>query len=229
MENAATMNAKNIPIEVKYVDRVKHVMSQHRTCDDELEYAQTISEPADTIEIVTKDDETQVTVSTEQGVYHFTMFRANYVGHASRALIRLLEHFRIRLPIEFVTAHQTFRIFIKGRKIVTSEDKEYPIAERSGVYELVEPVEWMISSAVLDSLYQLSQRFDVSPVELAESAVGTLHTLLTVAEDYQVTPDEIISTLIRLIQQQNEVTDDAPKDSDSTLAPESLDPVSELQ
>ncbi|WP_051663150.1 hypothetical protein [Alicyclobacillus macrosporangiidus] len=204
-------------IEVQYIDRVKHVFSHYRTNDDELSYAQTIDEEAETIEVSTTDGTTTVTVFTTQAVYHFGTFRADYIGHASRALVELLRHFRVNLPIEYVTAHQTFTVYLNGQKVVAGE-REYPIAARSGVFELVEPVEWQISSAVLDTILRLAEEYNVTPVEIVESAVGAFYSLLTLADEYQVEPDEVISLLTTTVAQHHSESDS----SDSTAEPSSI-------
>ncbi|MCL6441900.1 MAG: hypothetical protein K6T83_00295 [Alicyclobacillus sp.] len=190
-------------IEVQYIDRVKHVYSHHRTNDEELAYVRTIDEMAESIEIQTADDKTSVVVFTPQTVYHFTTFRADYIGHASRTLIEALEHFRVRIPIEFVTAHQTFTIYVNGSKIVAGE-QEYSIALRGEIYELVEPVQWFVSSAALDTILRLANEYTVQPVELVESAVGVFSLVIDLAEQHQVTPDEILSTLMTLVNQQRQ-------------------------
>ncbi|MFX4303685.1 hypothetical protein ACOJUR_15695 [Alicyclobacillus tolerans] len=177
--------------QITYIDRVKHVTSEHRTVNEALSFAQTIEEKAEQIRILTANEHTEVTVYTEAAIYHFDQFRADYVGHASKALLSLLEHFGVYLPMTYLTAHQSMDIYLQGNKIVTAEEKEYPIARRGGLYELVEPVQWMISSEVLDTIYQLAQTYDLSPVELVESAVGTLVRLHELSALHQITLDEI--------------------------------------
>ncbi len=185
-------------IEVQFMDRIKHTFSRHRTNDEELAYALTIVEMVERIEVRTADDTTTVEVYTDQGVYHFDTFRADYVGHASRTLVQALEHFGIRLPISFVTSHQTFSVYM-GTKVVARE-KEYPIALRGDFYELVEPIpsDWLISSAILDVLVELAKRFDTHPIEVAESATGLFYSILELADEYQLTPDEVVSAVTSL-------------------------------
>lgn len=185
---------------VEYVDRVKHVWSEYRTNDEELAFALGIEEEAESVDVSTKDGVTNVTVFTTEAVYHFGTFRADYIGHASRALVQLLQHFRINLPIEFVVAHQTFHVYLKGEKIVAGE-REYPIASRSEGYELVEPVEWMVASSVLDVILRLAEEYEVTPEQIVESAVGTFYALLSVAEEHEVEPGTVISMLTEMIKQ----------------------------
>lgn len=182
-------------MQTTFVERVKHVTSEHRTVDEALSFAQTVEEKAEQIRILTANEHTEVTVYTEAAIYHFDQFRADYVGHASKALLSLLEHFGVYLPMTYLTAHQSMDIYLQGNKIVTAVDKEYPIARRGGLYELVEPVQWMISSEVLDTIYQLAQTYDLSPVELVESAVGTLVRLQQISLEQSVTLDDLFDTL----------------------------------
>jgi len=192
---------------VEYVDRVKHVWSEYRTNDEELAFALGIEEEAESVDVSTKDGVTNVTVFTTEAIYHFCTFRADYVGHASRALVQLLQHFRVNLPIDFIVAHQTFHVYLKGGKIVAGE-KEYPIAERSEGYELVEPVEWMIASSVLDVVLRLAEEYEVTPEQIVESAVGTFYALLSVAEENDVEPETVISMLTELMHRHAEHTNE---------------------
>lgn len=182
-------------VQTTFVERVKHVTSEHRTVDEALVFAQTIEEKAEQIRIQTANEHTEVTVYTEAAIYHFEQFRADYVGHASIALLSLLEHFGVYLPMTYLTTHQSMDIYLQGNKIVTAEEIEYPIARRGGLYELVEPVQWMISSEVLDTIYQLAQTYDLSPVELVESAVGTLVRLRQISLEQSITLDDLFETL----------------------------------
>jgi len=182
-----------------YLDRVKHVYAEHPHVDAALEYAQSIEETPERITVATTDEQTVLTVYTAQAVYHFSQFRADYIGHASRALVRCLEHFKLRLPIEYVVAHQTFDVYWEGGKIVIQDDREYLLGSRSGTYELVEPVEWQMSAQVLDTVYTLADAYDLSPVELVESAMGTLVTLLDLARAHDVSPEVLLATLEDLV------------------------------
>ena len=204
-------------IEVQFIDRVKHTFSRHRTNDEELAYALTVLEAVERIDVKTADDATTVEVYTDEGVYHFNTFRADYVGHASRTLVQVLEHFGIRLPISFVTSHQTFSVYM-GTQVVAGE-KEYPIALRGELYELVEPLpsDWLISSAILDVLVALATRFDVHPIEVAESATGLFYSILELADEYQLTPDDIVSAVTSLAVRNREEV--ATSDEDTLSVP----------
>lgn len=190
----------NANIEVQYIDRVKHTYSHQRTNDDDLAYAKTIADEAESIVIQSKDDATTVTVETVQGVYHFSTFRADYVGHASRNLVKLLEHFRVSLPLEFLVAHKSLTIYLTGQKIIIGET-EYKIELRNTHFELVEPVEWLISSAILDVVYRLADKYKVQPVEFVESATGFMFSAINLADQYQVSMDEIMETLTSMTAQ----------------------------
>lgn len=158
-------------VTVEYLERIKHVHSHFRTNDEELAFARTIEEVAETIQVTPFEEEhTEVAVYTAQGVYHFATFRTQYMGHASRTLIELLEHFHVRLPMEFVIDHQGFTIYLDGHKVVTKRS-EYVIEPRDGFFELVEPVEWMISTGVLNLIEQMAEAYQISPVEVVENAV----------------------------------------------------------
>ena len=193
-------------IEVQFIDRIKHTFSHHRTNDEELAYALTLQEAAERIEVKTANDATTVEVYTDQGVYHFDTFRADYVGHASRTLVQVLEHFGVRLPISFVTSHQTFSVYMGTKVVAQKGEKEYPIALRGELYELVEPIpsDWLISSAILDVLAELAKRFDTHPIEVAESATGLFYSILELADEYQLTPDDIVSAVTSLAVQNRE-------------------------
>ncbi|EJY57309.1 hypothetical protein C7445_1309 [Alicyclobacillus sacchari] len=186
---------------VEYVDRVKHVWSEYRTNDEELAFALGIEEEAECVNVTAKDDKTDITVFTTKAVYHFSTFRADYIGHASRTLVELLRHFNINLPIEFVVSHQTFQVYLTGEKVVAG-DHEYPIAYRSEGYELVESVEWMIASSVLDVVLRLAEEFEVTPEQIVETTVGSFYSLLSIAEEFEVDPETIISTLTETMKQQ---------------------------
>jgi len=157
-------------LKIEYVDRIKHVYSEYRTNDEELNFAQTVTESAETIVIKTDAEETGVIVFTEQAVYHFRTFRADYLGHASRTLVSLLYHFRINVPIEFILSHQSLTIYLSGNKIVAGEE-EYPIELRENLFEMVEPVQWMMSSTVLDMVIRLANDYEIEPIEVVESAI----------------------------------------------------------
>ncbi len=182
-------------IRTEYLDRVQHVYVEDPHVDAALAYAETLEATPQHLTVDTHEDHTEVVVYTEQAVYHFSQFRADYIGHASRALVRCLEHFKLRLPIEYVTSHQTFAVYYEGGKIVTRDDREYLLAPRSGVYDLVESVAWAMSSEVLDRVYALADAYDLPPVELIESAVGTLVTLLDLAKAHDVSPEVLLATL----------------------------------
>ena len=206
-------------IEEQYIDRIKHTFSRYRTNDDELAYARTLSELAERIEVKTQEDTTTVDVYTDQGVTHFQTFRADYIGHASRTLVQLLEHFGVRLPLEFVVAHQTFTVYLG--KLVAAGDREYPLGRRDDHDELVEaiPSDWQMSTAVLDVLAELAKRYDTHPVEILESATGLLYSLLDLANEYQMDPDEIVQTVTTLVAQTH-------SDSDTDRASEEIHPTS---
>ena len=199
-------------IEEQYIDRIKHTYSRHHSCDDDLAYARTLSESAERIEVKTHEDATTVEVYTDQGVTHFDTFRADYIGHASRTLVELLEHFGVRLPLEFVVAHQTFTVYLG--KWVAAGDREYPLGQRQDHDELVEaiPSDWQMATAVLDVLAELAKRYDTHPVEILESATGLLYALLDLAAEYQMDPDEIVQTVATLVAQthSNSETENAP-------------------
>ncbi|WDL99692.1 hypothetical protein [Alicyclobacillus sp. ALC3] len=195
-------------VRIEYVDRVRHVFSEHRTNDEELAYALTIDEPAESIDIKTLNDATTVEVVTPQTVYHFSTFRADYVGHASRTLVQLLEHFHVHLPIEYLTAHQTFTVYVKGERIVSEDEKEYPIAKRADQYELVEPVTMMMSREVLDTVLQFAEEFSVMPVEIVESAMGAFYSILSFANEHAMAPEEVLSVVTNLIS--NERPEETP-------------------
>lgn len=158
-------------IETQFVERIKHVHSRFRTNDEELSFARTIGELAETIEIVSEEtDSTEVRVFTREAVYHFYTFRTDYVGHASRTLAELLAHFEVNLPLSFIMAHRTFTVYLSGNKVVAA-DEEYPIAKRSDGFELVEFVTLPFASRVLDIILRLTEAYEVEPVEVIETAV----------------------------------------------------------
>lgn len=167
------MSVTEFAVDVQYVDRVKHVHSLLHTSDEEVAYAESITDRAELIEVHSSDDDTEVVVSTEQGVYHFTKLRSQYVGHAPRGLVQVLEHFGMRITLQFITAHRTFSVYFSGEKIVAN-DKEYHIASRDGIYELVEPIQWLISSEILDIILQWSDSYGITPVEVVEQTVRLL-------------------------------------------------------
>lgn len=198
----ALKNAKegyNSMLEEFYVERVRHVRSDYRTNDEELVFAKSIPGEADMIEVITtvddKETATQVNVYTEQAVYHFQTFRADYIGHASRTLVDLLLHFKVSLPIEFVVNHKTFTVYLKGSKIVVGEavggsdkepsedeeqpmgDNEFPIAFRNGVFCLVIYFEEFLSASVAESLSYLAEYYNMSPIEVIENAVTAMFEL----------------------------------------------------
>ncbi|WP_054967405.1 hypothetical protein [Alicyclobacillus ferrooxydans] len=156
---------------IQYIDRIQHIYSNFATNDEELAFAKSVEEQAEMIEVaVDESEETQVTVSTAQAVYHFRTFRTDYIGHASRTLVDLFEHFRVLLPIEFIVANRAMTIYLTGNKVVVGE-AEYPIEVRDGLYQLVEPVQWMISSTVLDVIVRLAKEYQISYEEVVESAI----------------------------------------------------------
>lgn len=166
-----SIHESNYGVDIQYIDRIKHVYSEFRTNDEELAYAESVTDGAETIEIVTDESgETQVIICTAQSVLHFRTFRTDYIGHASRTLVGLLEHFRVRLPIEFVVTNHDMTIYLNGNKVVV-EETEYPIEVRDDVYELVEPVAWMISSTILDMIIRLADQYQISHEEVVESAI----------------------------------------------------------
>ena len=164
-------------IDVVYKDRVKNVYSRHRTNDEELDFARTIEEDAETI-LVATDAEREVTdvqVSTVHAVYHFRTFHTHYAGHASRTLVELMNHFKVSLPLDFVMDYRTFTIYLTGNKVVAHEnmadEEEFTIAIRDGVYELVERVEWDVRSNLLSQIFSWSELYQVEPVEIVEQAI----------------------------------------------------------
>ncbi|MCF8563981.1 hypothetical protein LLE49_04425 [Alicyclobacillus tolerans] len=166
-----SIQESNYGVDIQYMDRIRHVFSAFRTNDEELAYAESITDEAETIEIITDEShETQVIVSTAQSVLHFRTFRTDYIGHASRTLVALLEHFRVRLPIEFIVTNHDMIIYLTGNKVVVG-NSEYPIEVRDDVYELVEPVTWMISSTILDVIMRLADEYQISHEEVVESAI----------------------------------------------------------
>lgn len=161
--------------EVEFVERIKHVHSRFRTNDEELSFALTIGEVAETIEVVSvESDDTKVIVFTREAVYHFYTFRTDYVGHASRTLVELLVHFEVNLPLSFIMAHRTFTVYLSGDKLVSGDD-EYPIAKRNEGFELVELVTLPYTSRILDTILRLSETYEVEPVEVVETAVTLVY------------------------------------------------------
>lgn len=122
------------------------------------------------VAVVDESEGSEVTVSTAQAIYHFRTFRTDYIGHASRTLVDLFAHFRICLPIEFIVSNREMTIYLTGNKVVVGET-EYPIEAREGQYQLVEPVQWMISSSILDVIVQLAEEYQISFEEVVESAI----------------------------------------------------------
>lgn len=159
-------------INIQYIDRIQHMYSNFATNDEELAFAKSVEEQAEMIEVAVVDEsrESEVTVSTAQAIYHFRTFRTDYIGHASRTLVDLFAHFRICLPIEFIVANREMTIYLTGNKVVVGET-EYPIEVRDGQYQLVEPVQWMISSSILDVIVQLAEEYQISFEEVVESAI----------------------------------------------------------
>lgn len=141
------------------IDRVQHFYSQYRSADDELAYAKTINNDVDLIEIKTDEEHhCEVTLYSNVAVYHFYQFRSHYEGHSSRALVRLLDRFNVKLPVEFITSHQNMTIYLTGindKIVVRTADgeEEYPLDLRMGKIRLVEAMTWMISGDALNALY----------------------------------------------------------------------------
>ncbi|WP_054967148.1 hypothetical protein [Alicyclobacillus ferrooxydans] len=158
-------------VDIQYIDRIQHIFSNFTTNDEELTFARSVMEQAEMIEVAVEESgETQVTVSTAQAIYHFHTFRTDYIGHASRTLVDLFEHFGVCLPIEFLVANRVMAIYLTGNKVVVGET-EYPIEVREGQYQLVEPVQWMISSSILDVIVRLADEYQISYEEVVESAI----------------------------------------------------------
>ncbi len=161
------------PMEIRYVDRVKHVFSHWHTTDEEVAYAETLQEIVDTIVIQTKEDKTcEVTVQTDQAVYHFYRFRTNYEGHSSRALLKVLDHFNIALSMDFLLDNPTMTIYVTGQKIAVS-DMDYVLHYRLYKHRIVEPVQWFLSSDMLDRLDELAMAYDID-IELVVEQLLTM-------------------------------------------------------
>lgn len=201
-------------VRVDFVDRIKHIYSIMRTNDEELQFARSIKEPAETITITMDENEdTLVTVSTVQAVYEFHTFKSTYVGHASRTLVELLEHFGLRLSLEFLLAHPVLTVYLNGNKIV-SNDTEFRIESRNGVFELVEPVNWMISTSILDILEQIATEHESLPEEVVENGVAILDIILRLSGEYQVDPMTFVQNALDLLR-----TNESPsEESEEILA-----------
>ncbi|MCI0184554.1 hypothetical protein [Sulfoacidibacillus ferrooxidans] len=158
-------------IRIDYVDRIQHVYSLYPTSDDELAYARGIEEEAEVIEVVTQGEACTVTVHTTQGVYHFTRFRTDYVGHSSRMLVSLLAHFRVGLSLEFIVSHQTFTVYIISSKVAVGQH-DYLLAQRLGIYTLVEPVQLLLSIRAMDSILALADRYHIEPELVVEQLLA---------------------------------------------------------
>ena len=145
-----------------YTDRVEHLYSELRTSDDELSYARTIQDELELVEIATDAEQNcEVTLYSKKLVYHFYQFRTHYEGHSSRALIQLLDHFDINLPLDFLIRNQTMKIYLSGvnDKIVVSdgdEEREYRLEFRLGKISLIEKVDWFLSINTLNMLYEIA-------------------------------------------------------------------------
>jgi len=157
--------------------RVRHVYSRCQSTDEELAFAQTLEAEAETIAIQTHGEEgdsaTEVTVFTDQAVYHLYQFRTRYDGHSSRSLVELLKHFRVRLFLDFLLAHRSFTLYLTGERLVT-RDAEYALTERMGSYQLVERVEWNICSSTLDTILRWSNEWDIPPETIVELAISLI-------------------------------------------------------
>lgn len=187
-------------VKVEFVDRIKHVYSVMRTNDEELQFARSIKEPVETITIsMQEDDDTLVTVSTVQAVYEFHTFKSTYVGHASRTLVELLEHFGLRISLEFLLAHPVLTVYLNGNKIVSNET-DFPIEARNGGFELVEPVNWMISTSVLDILDRIATEHESLPEEVVENGVAILDLVLRLSGEYQVDPMTFVQNALELLR-----------------------------
>lgn len=163
--------------DIEWVDRVRHVSCRARTCDDELAFARTIQDGAQTIEIVTQkepDPGTRVTVYGREGVYHFRKLRADYEGHASRTLLAVLEHFGLVLPLSFVLAYPTQTIYVAGAKVV-AEDLEFRLGKREEGSVLVEELrDWWMASRAVETLLAWAREYGTDPVVLLEQTIALL-------------------------------------------------------
>jgi len=179
-------------IDVEYKERVKNVYSRHRTNDEELDFARTIEEDAETIVVVTDTERelADVQISTVHAVYHFQTFRTHYAGHASRALVELMNHFKVSLPLDFVMTYRTFTIYLTGNKVVAREnmadEEEFTISIRDGVYELVERVEWDVRSNLLSQIFYWSELYQAEPVEIVEQAITLIADRFGVKDEFVV-------------------------------------------
>lgn len=163
-------------IDITWVDRIQHIHSRHRTSDEALAYAQSLPEQsAERITIATANEATEVTVYTTQAVLHFHTFRADYIGHASRTLTQLLAHFGVQMPIEFLVTHPFQEIDLVGCTITLPDsDVAYALGARRDGLALVEPVQWMIRSDILDHLLALADVYGQEPIALIEDLVRVL-------------------------------------------------------
>ncbi len=161
------------PIKIQYIDRVKHVFSHWHTTDEEVAYAETLMEIVDTIDIQTKEDGTcEVIVQTDQAVYHFYRFRTNYEGHSSRALLKVLDHFIIALSMDFLLENPSLTIYVTGQKVVVG-DTDYLLHYRLFKHRIVEPVQWYLSSDMLDRLDALASAYEID-IELVVEQLLTM-------------------------------------------------------
>lgn len=158
-----------------YQDRVRHLVSQCRSTDEELTLAGSIHSTAERIHIEENGPEgtVAVTVFTPEAVLHFSHFRNQYEGQASRALVSLLHHFGVVLPLSVLLAHPTMTIDLVEARIDTGETV-FPIEARAGLYHVVERVEWDLCASTLDTLYAWAVRWQLSPAHLVELAVSLL-------------------------------------------------------
>lgn len=162
---------------VKWKERVQHITCRASTCDDELSFARTVSEQAESITIETvvgPDPRTTVTVYTQQAVYHFHKLRADYEGHASRMLQAVLASFGVRLPLAFLIQHPNQTIYLTGAKVVAG-DQEYRLGKREEGYKLVESLhDWWLASDVVNTLLAWARAYEMDPVVLLEQTIRLL-------------------------------------------------------
>lgn len=166
-----------------YVQRVRHVYSRCQSTDEELALLDQIGDTADSILVQpllsdgAPDGEPtlEVTVNTTYVIAHFYHFRNHYEGHASRALITLLRHFAIHVPLTFVLTHPFILIDLQTCLMFT-EEGEFALAERPSGLQIVERVDWAISADRLYQLRQWAQKCDLSVELLVELALSLLDT-----------------------------------------------------
>lgn len=205
-------------VRVDFVDRIKHVYSVMRTNDEELQFARSINEPVETITIAMDETEdTVVTVSTVQAVYEFHTFKSTYVGHASRTLVELLEHFGLRISLDFLLSHPVLTVYLNGNKIV-SNDAEFRIEPRNGVFELVEPVNWMISTSILNILEQIATEHESLPEEVVENGVAILELILRLSGEYEIDPLTFVQNALDLLRTNQPSVDSVDTDTEEILA-----------